>query len=446
MQRYELGDEGASEKFWEIWMDGMTVFMRFGKIDSSGQTKLKKTSSADAAQKEQDRFIAEKIKQGYRLVESKAGAKPAKKTKGNPDLEKEIIKDPSSHDGYQVYGDWLTEQGDPLGEFIAVGVALEKKNGKDPNLKKKHADLLKENKASWIGGLEDLEGDSEVDIKWTCGFINEITLGGEEYGESDGLEAWKNLRKLPTAKFIRDLEFRVFEDDDGQPSYAAILKSMVSLGLPKTLRRLAFDVCGYQISWTSLGDFSKLYPMLENLEELKLAVGSMKLGASMNLPKLKKLEIITGGLSRDNVKSVLASKWPNLETLTLYFGDDEYGCNVKIKDIQPIFDGKSFAKVKHLGLCNAKFEDEIAHAIVDSKIAKQLKTLDLSKGILTDAGAEPLVGAAKSKLSQLEKLDVSQGFLSPQMVKKLKAAYGKKINVEGQDKPDSDYRYVRVAE
>ena len=68
MQRYELGEEGNPEKFWEIWLDGLTVFMRFGKIDTDGQKKLKKVSTADAAKKEVDRFVAEKIKQGYKLV------------------------------------------------------------------------------------------------------------------------------------------------------------------------------------------------------------------------------------------------------------------------------------------------------------------------------------------------------------------------------------------
>lgn len=436
MQRYELGEEGSAEKFWEIWLDGLTVFMRFGKIDSSGQTKLKKTSSADAAKKELDRFIAEKIKQGYRLVGE------IRKTKSDPNLEKAIIAAPGSPDGYAVYGDWLSEQGDPLGELIALGVALNKK--KDASLKRKHDQLIEKNKASWIGALDKLKADSELDIEWFCGFMKRVRIGNEEWSETNGLETWKTLRKLPTAKFIQELELWMFEDDDGEPSYEPILKSMVSMGLPKTLRSLAFDVRGYQVSWTHLGDLSKLYPQLEKLENLKLHVGNMKLGAAIDLPSLKSFEVVTGGFTRDNVKSVVNAKWPNLEKLVLYFGDDEYGCNVKIKDLKPLFDGKSLKKVKHLGLCNAQFQDEIAEEIVRAPILKQLETLTLSHGIMTDRGAKALVDNAKA-LAHLKSLDVSQGFIPDEWQKKLKKELGKRVEISGQDKGE-DYRYVRVAE
>jgi uncharacterized protein (TIGR02996 family) len=439
MQRYELGEEGSAEKFWEIWLDGLTVFMRFGKIDSDGQKKIKKVSNADAGKKEIDRFVAEKIKQGYKLV---GEIKVAKKTKSDPNLEKAIIAAPDSPDAYAVYGDWLSEQEDPLGELIAIDVALAKKP-KDATLQKKRKKLLDDNKASWIGELDELKGEGT--LEWYCGFLKSVKMGYEEYGETEGLKAWTTLRKLPTSKFIQHLEFWIFEDDDGEPSYEPIIKSMVSLGVPKTLRSLAFDVKGYQISWTYLGDFSKLYPQLEKLETLRLAVGHMKLGTAIKLPSLKSFVVETGGFTKDNLKAVLAATWPNLETLSLCFGDDEYGCNIKMKDLKPLLDGKSLKKVKHLGLRNAQFQDEICEEIVRAPILKQLKTLDLSKGILTERGAKALVENAKA-LGHLEKLDVSEGFIPEEWVKKLKKEFGKKLDVSDQEKSDDDYRYVRIAE
>lgn len=437
LHRYENADEN---KFWEIWIDDVTVFMRFGKNGSQGQTKLKKCADAAAAAKEEKRFITEKEKQGFSLVASGTTTKPRKALK-NPELEKAIVENPDSPDAYLVYGDWLSEQGDPLGEFVALHAGLAKK--KDKSLQKKADDLLKANEASWLGDLTKLD-EGERQITWRYGFMEKVALGGDEYSEADGAEVYTALRKLPTARFIRDLEMRVFSDDDGQPNYNPILKLMASSGLPPTLRRLAFDVMGYQVSWTDLGDLSKLYPQLQNLEILDLHVGKMKFGV-MNLPNLRRLTVKTGGFGKDNIKSVSGAKWPKLETLHIYFGDEEYGCNCGIKDLAPLLDGKPFPKVTDLALCNAEFQDDIAKAVAGAKITKQLKSLDLSKGKMSDEGAQALLDGAKS-LAHLESLDVSENWLSDAMVAKLKKAFGKKIDASGQGDPEEEYKYVQVAE
>jgi len=47
------------------------------------------------------------------------------RTSTNPDLEARIHANPDDRDDYLVYGDWLSEQGDPRGELITVQVKLE---------------------------------------------------------------------------------------------------------------------------------------------------------------------------------------------------------------------------------------------------------------------------------------------------------------------------------
>jgi predicted DNA-binding WGR domain protein len=61
MHRYELGEDPA-EKFWETWIDGVTLYTRFGEIGSQGQTQLKKCATPDVAAQEQARFVAGKEK------------------------------------------------------------------------------------------------------------------------------------------------------------------------------------------------------------------------------------------------------------------------------------------------------------------------------------------------------------------------------------------------
>lgn len=58
----ELSD---AKKFWEAWVEGSTLYMRFGRNGADGQTKLKKLSTPRAAAAERDALVAAKRKQGF---------------------------------------------------------------------------------------------------------------------------------------------------------------------------------------------------------------------------------------------------------------------------------------------------------------------------------------------------------------------------------------------
>jgi len=76
MRRFELID-GTSSKFWEIGADGARLKIRFGKIGSAGQTKLKVLASAAKAEQEVAKLVAEKTGKGYVEVESTRPPAPA---------------------------------------------------------------------------------------------------------------------------------------------------------------------------------------------------------------------------------------------------------------------------------------------------------------------------------------------------------------------------------
>ncbi|NKB16439.1 MAG: WGR domain-containing protein [Sphingomonadales bacterium] len=67
MQRFEYQDDSAS-KFWEVAVHGLSLSVRFGRIGSKGQSQTKSFATAEAAQKEQQKLIAEKTKKGYRAA------------------------------------------------------------------------------------------------------------------------------------------------------------------------------------------------------------------------------------------------------------------------------------------------------------------------------------------------------------------------------------------
>jgi uncharacterized protein (TIGR02996 family) len=71
MMRFEFS-EGSSNKFWEADTKGKELRIRFGKIGSAGQLKLKVLASPTAAGMEMAKMIAEKVKKGYRPAEKPA--------------------------------------------------------------------------------------------------------------------------------------------------------------------------------------------------------------------------------------------------------------------------------------------------------------------------------------------------------------------------------------
>ena len=61
---YELTDDKSS-KFWEIELIGSAVHLRWGKIGTNGQSKVKELDSSDDAKNEADKLIKQKTQKGY---------------------------------------------------------------------------------------------------------------------------------------------------------------------------------------------------------------------------------------------------------------------------------------------------------------------------------------------------------------------------------------------
>lgn len=67
MKRFELA-EGASNKFWEIDLDGPSFTVRWGKIGTSGQRQTKSFGSPGEARAAHAKLVAEKLKKGYSAI------------------------------------------------------------------------------------------------------------------------------------------------------------------------------------------------------------------------------------------------------------------------------------------------------------------------------------------------------------------------------------------
>ena len=187
------------------------------------------------------------------------------------------------------------------------------------------------------------------------------------------------------------------------------------------------------------------HPVSHNLETFRVRGGNGLSFAGLTEHNLKKLIIETGGLDKSVVNQLMTANFPNCEHLELWLGTDNYGGNVGVADLQPLLDGAKFPSAKYLALCNYDEADTLAIALEGAAILNRIETLDMSKGTMSDKGAEALL--KNEGLKSLKMLDLHHHWISNEMMAKL-TALGIPIDLDEQEDMDEeeDYRYVYCGE
>lgn len=466
MPRY-VNVEGRRTKYWEIELDGTRFTTRHGllltgNVPEERGTATKDFKTAKEAKIAYEMAIFDQQDKGFQLVDKKKEAaeaaallpKAPAKMPRNAKLEEAILAAPDAIEGYEVYGDWLQTVGDPRGELVGIQIGRTKATD-DAALRTREAALLKKHAEKWLGELlTQLRDGRALALTWRYGFVDTLALGvGENCTDVDGVEAYTALAQVAATALLRDLTFGersgVQTMLSPSPNFDRLLRTMAEKGVPKGLRRLAFDVGSYQISWTELGDLSVLYPQLRVLEDLYLHVGAMTLGEAIDLPALKTLRIVTGGFTKANMAAVTRSAWPNLTTLSLAFGDPNFGGDCTIEDVDPLLEGAPPPRLEVLGLTNAAFADDLPEAVARSPLLRQIRRLDLSQGTMSDIGGRVILSRAPL-FAHLEHLDLSNNYLSDATCAALTATFGDKVVLvaQGEFDPDEDDddRYVQISE
>lgn len=113
-----------------------------------------------------------------------------------PDLEARIHANVDDRDAYLVYGDWLSERGDPRGELITVQAKLDQ-NPSDTTLRERETAILAPNRDAWLGELAKLDPKLDLGVKWRWGFIDSIRIGPTDgYDTSEILDNWNAFAHL----------------------------------------------------------------------------------------------------------------------------------------------------------------------------------------------------------------------------------------------------------
>jgi len=380
-----------------------------------------------------------------------------------PELEQALLASPDDVESHLVLGDWLQGQGHPRGELIALMHRLEQDPGRE--LLEELRALLAGHRRALLGELLDgvsdealagalrLESgrvrldlaDGSLRTGWRLGFLRQARVAEAPRSESGGLEQLEALIAHPSARLLEDLTLGLISLDD--PDYDGALEILAAAGPRPALRRLFIGDFVYpdemEMSWTSIGDLSPLYPLYPELRELTLQAGDFTLG-EIALPKLRSFELRTGGLRRECIESACRASWPRLERLVLWLGDAGYGAEGTINDLEPILAAEGLPQLRELGLMNCELTDEICERLPGAAVAGLIERLDLSMGTMSDAGARALA-AGREAFGRLERLDVSMNYLTDAGVQALRGLCPSVI-VGEQQEGDEGERYVTVGE
>ncbi len=387
----------------------------------------------------------------------------------NPTLEAAILADPSDEAPYLVYGDWLQQQGDPTGELVTVQHALAT-DPEDPDLLKLEAELMERYAEHFFGPAHPFsEHDhplrQEVDrwrrqpgwpaigwcfgyalTNWRNGFLHSLFFDTGFYcgpdnsqGGEAAAEILSGLLGQPSARFVQEIVVGEIWGDDGEgPELGRALAAIAAAPCARVVHTIRLVGGDHDISGVSC-DASALWGRCPALEELTLYGGQIQLGEP-DTSTLRRLAIHSGSLDGEVVRRIGAARWPRLQRLELWLGCEEYGGSSSVADLMPILQGEGFPELRWLGLMNGEFGDEICRVLPSAAILPQLEALDLTMGILTDAGARVLIEHA----DQLSHLELSlDGYFSDEIADTLRGL-GFRVSVRGD--ADEEYRYTEVGE
>jgi uncharacterized protein (TIGR02996 family) len=437
MALYERGD-GGERRFWDIEVDGESLTIRSGGSGTAGQSHTKVFVSAEAASAAHDALVAVKLAEGYALVGDEA--MPADEAEP---LRQAIDEDPDDPHAWLAYGDWLQREQDPRGDLVVAAAS-----GADPTalLRRLEDELL----GRFAGTLKPYgvftwHMGHWKQAKVTCDYETAESMPDDVDGSADVL---RHLLGHPSARFVQDLRLGLVDTFmDGLADWQGCLDVLVRAGVRPTLRRLFVGdyerVDDTEISWTTIGSLAGVWSVLPRLEHLTVQGCGIELGA-IDAPRLRRLEVWSGGLGTEPVEQIGRAELPQLDHLEIWFGDDNYGGECSVDTCAGVLEGHGLRLLRSLGLMNAQFTDDLLEPLARSGILPQLERLDLSMGTMTDAGAEHLL-RLQDRFAHLAHLDVSDNHLSRDMVGRLRKAFPR-VTSNDQKDADDEWRYVSVSE
>ena len=404
MTRYERGPE-----FWDITQDGPRLVIVAG-TGKAGKQTVRKFITADHAQVQLDKLVAEKVADGYVHVTAPTEVVEEADVPRDPRdaaLEAAINANPYDEDAYSVYADWLQRQGDPRGELIALQLA-EENDPDNPKLAAATRKYLAAHRHALAGTIARyLEPPGT--LIWRFGFIHRIELAQELDEELDPADVLADVLAHPSGRFVTEIRIR----DDARDLARAV--ALLGKRRPPTLRALALIGRG-----TVDG--------LDALPAMPLTQLTVKAQATGDVDS----ELAPGCMHS------LARAPATLEALEIRFGGLE-----DFADLAPLFRRTDLAALRRVRLRNCGFASLACRALADSPFAAQLATIELGMAEL-EAPSFALLGE-RARFPNLRVVGVARDRVSAKQVTALRDAGIKieDVRADPDDEVDGYYDEVR---
>jgi uncharacterized protein (TIGR02996 family) len=461
MRTFTFSD-AKSHKFWAIDVQGTGFTVTYGKIGTAGQSSAKSFATAEKCQAEADKLVREKTGKGY--VETT----PQATASDDDAFAKALVANPDDTAAWSAYADYLTEQGDPRGEFMAVQLALE-----DATLdKKQRAALAKQEKAllekherDWLGPLAAFTIDyvkpekawQEHSAKhiFRRGWVTELVV------EHLNVAMARALLQSPGLRFLQTLEITTQSYEQPAGTRGAAGDETYEPGpdipadLPEHISTPAYHVLARFPHFAAVRRFrlggkdaEKGEPLMDedqchtdgqfvhhllkqmpHVEEIRLRAHRVETAKVFALPTPNLRVLVVDHCIRYPLEKLAENKtvtklthlacWPHA-TDVMDDEDEDQGLKayIRLKQLRAVCRA-DWPQLEFLRLRLTDFGDDGAKELVASGVLKRLKYLDLAGGCITDAGAEKLAGCADIK--RLETLILDENAMSSVGVKAIQA-------------------------
>jgi len=344
---------------------------------------------------------------------------------------------PDNLEAWRVYGDWLQTRGDPRGELIAVECALldGRRDGRERlNLATRRDTLLMEHFLDvYTEALNDvLRRCRTVKVDVWSGFLVRAQLVQGVGDHAPGLFSLVDVVcNSPGIEFLRELHLGFHEGAKlSRNAMGRALKRLVKSGPHRALQRLHIELARPH---GTIGLLTPLYVAAPNLKSLSVRGNGIDLGV-LEHPCLEQLVVETPALSGASLRSVADAQLPRLRELTVYLGSSEGQRRgvpgIDDRDLARLCQTDGLSALEHLGLPNYAGNDALIAHLVASPLLRQVTSLDLSMGGLTDAGAEWLL-EYRGRFAHLESIDLAGNMLD-ERVDELREAFGRTITLHSQ--------------
>lgn len=385
----KLGED--EDRVWNVVRSDTELMTAWGALDGPLQSRSKGFDSVEDAQKDLEKRVREKLKQGY-----------AELVPHNPDatqqaLEDALAFDPDDIGAHSAYADYLHEQGDPKGEYLQLVLALEDESLKTTQRKKLEREanqLFELHRVQWFGELIiPLHVSDTISYDLSRGWLDRLVFSDFDLAQARAVAQSSHIRLL------RELVITGVNFEQKQkygPHGLLAIQELYDCPHLKNVRRLqlgADDVLPNEmiLEEKHVVGLIQNMPRLEHLVVIvQVRLNTQSLCAFQYPSTLKNLQL-GGNVELAVEKLVKNSTLSSLETLRLEpdytYQDPEDPARLDLDDLTAICHSPHLQNVKHLSLWRSSVGDAGIEELISSGMLERLESLDLCYGCVTDAGA-----------------------------------------------------------